>query len=610
MKTKFDVSDDTITNRSKAKPMSEIIKTVQSRRNVMKGGLAAAAGFMVGSKANGQQAPILPMQPGLMDFTPLPRSEANGPWPTISEDYQFEVLIPWGDPIVPDGPEFSYPPTAADQDVQIGIGHDGMWYFPAKDDESGGNRRGLLALNHEFGSNSHVLSRSDPSSLEDVRVSQHAHGCSVVGVTRQEGVWQTYDACSARRIHVNTPVAFSGPAANSRALQTANGNQPLGTLNNCGCGVTPWGTYLTCEENFNGYFGASNDIGVWNSTDRQERYGFSDNGFGYGWHDYDRRFDLSNRGYRNEENRFGWVVEIDPYDSEQTPVKRTGLGRFKHESVAVTVGKDRRVVAYMGDDQQNDYIYKFVSSGDHFNLRSRGRSPFDFGKLYVARFDDDGTGVWLELNRTNPALRRDFEDQAEVLTYARVAADALGATPMDRPEWTTVGPDGTVYCACTNNSSRTVADAANPQAPNADGHIISWVDDDMHIGNRFTWEIFMLASETHGSEDSFSDPDAIYVDPDGRMFVLTDGGQMDGMNNQLLVVDTVTKNVKRLFAGVTGDEVTGITMTPDRRTMFVNLQHVGGGSFSNSNFPAIGDVPVPRDATVVITRKDGGIVGS
>ena len=196
------------------------------------------------------------------------------------------------------------------------------------------------------------------------------------------------------------------------------------------------------------------------------------------------------------------------------------------------------------------------------------------------------------------------------MTFARLAADELGATPMDRPEWTAVGPDGRVYCACTNNDARTSTNNANPQAPNPDGHIIRWVDDDMHVGSTFEWDIFKLASSTHGTEESFSDPDSIYVDPDGRLFIGTDGGQQEGMNNQLLVADTVSGTVQRLFAGVTGDEVTGITMTPNRRTMFVNLQHVGGGNINQTNFPRMGDHRVPRDATIVITRRDGGIVGS
>ena len=354
----------------------------------------------------------------------------------------------------------------------------------------------------------------------------------------------------ARRIVASTsttPVEFSGPVAGHHLLKTPAGNSPAGTVNNCSNGETPWGTYLTCEENFNGYFGAT---GEWTATEEQERYGFSSGGFGYGWENFDDRFDLSNPDYVNEENRFGWVVEIDPMDPYSTPVKRTALGRIKHEGVELTIGKGGRVVAYMGDDQRFDYIYKFVSAGHWKRMKRQGINPLDEGTLYVAKFNDDGTGEWLELTIDNPALAARFNDQAEILTYARLAADILGATPMDRPEWATVAPNGDVYCTLTNNSRRTEADAANPLAPNPDGHIIKWHDSRKHVGTTFEWEIFIIAESTHGTEDTFSDPDGIWADPDGRLFIQTDGGQKDGLNNQMLVADTMTGELRRLFTGV------------------------------------------------------------
>jgi secreted PhoX family phosphatase len=246
-------------------------------------------------------------------------------------------------------------------------------------------------------------------------------------------------------------------------------------------------------------------------------------------------------------------------------------------------------------------------------MRARGVSPLDEGKLYVARFNDDGSGDWLELTVDNPVLAASFADQAEVLTYARVAADLLGATPMDRPEWTTVAPDETVYCTLTNNSRRDLADAANPLAPNPDGHIIRWKDSKRHTGETFEWDIFLIAKDTHGTdnEDTFSDPDGLWADPDGRLFIQTDGGQQKGLNNQMLVADTKTGELRRLFTGVSGDEITGIAITPDRRTMFINTQHPGNGDPSVTSFPApLGSGAVPRDCTFVITRKDGGIIGS
>jgi len=642
--------DDGSVRETGNRPFEDVLAARVSRRKVMAGGLAAAAStFFAGTglalaagKGPGRSPPGRRAR-ALLDFAPVPVADGSGPLPTISRDYEFQVLIPWGEPLEPGGPEYvqvefenagdtDFADLAERQTRQIGIGHDGMAYFPiGRDDDDDdddderrhgrgrgdGNRHGLLAINHEFGDNNQVIGVPQgqlPVSLDQVRRSQHAHGVSVVEIEEKRGVWRTVKSDYARRIHVNTPVTFSGPAAGSPYLRTPNGNIALGTVNNCANGTTPWGTYLTCEENFNGYFGATDAEQVWVPTTAQERYGFSAGGFGYGWHTVDRRFDLSDPDYVNEENRFGWVVEIDPFDASQTPVKRTAMGRFKHEGVAVTVGRGGRVVAYMGDDERFDYVYKFVSDGNWKAMRAEGLSPLDHGTLYVARFDDDGTGEWLPLTIDNPALAGKFADQAEVVTFARLAADELGATPMDRPEWTTVAPDGTVYCTLTNNTRRTVPDAANPLAPNPDGHIIRFKDSFDHVGLDFTWDIFILAADTRQTEDVFTDPDGLFADPDGRLFIETDGGQPDGLNNQMLVADTFTGELRRMLTGVTGDEITGITMTPDRRTLFVNTQHPGNGNPALTNFPVLNAVPdgvtVPRDATFVIRRRDGGIVGS
>ena len=609
--------DDGISNESGNRPFGEVLEANLSRRNVLAGGLATAVtAFFAAPAALAAKGGLKGPNPGagytpLVGFTPVANAAGNGPMPVISPDYQYQTLISWGEKLYPsanvtpcDG-DPAYRPTAEDQKLLIGIGHDGMTFFP-KDGRS--NDEGMLCINHEFGTNPHVLGKDLPESLDDVRLSQHAHGVSVVALRKVSGRWQTVDSPHARRIHVNTPVAFSGPVAGHALLQTPAGNAPLGTVNNCANGETPWGTYLTCEENFNGYFGAT---GAWMRTPEQARYGFSAGGFGYGWEKFDPRFDLSNADYRNEENRFGWVVEIDPNDGSRMPVKRTALGRTKHEGAAVTVGRGGRVVVYMGDDERFDYIYRFVSEGNWKSMRARGVSPLDEGKLYVAKFNDDNTGEWLELTIDNPVLRDRFKDQAEVLTFARIAADLLGATPMDRPEWTDVGPDGSVYCTLTNNSRRTVADAANPLAPNRDGHIIRWRDSEQHTGTAFTWDIFLIAQDTHGTEGSFASPDGLWVDPDGRVFIQTDGGQKDGLNNQMVVVDPESLEIRRLFTGVTDDEITGVAYTPDRRTLFINTQHPGEGNPQTTNFPApLGSGKVPRDTTFVITRKDGGIVGS
>lgn len=629
------IHDNRSSNQSGNRLFQDVLQVRMSRRNVLARGAAlSATGFLAalaGDRLLGQGAVAATAQgsraaakgastaiaqapsSSLISFAPVPAANGAGPVPTISTDYQFDVLIPWGTAIQPGGPEYdgdpNTRPTADQQIEQIGIGHDGMWFFPIGDS----NDRGMLAINHEFGTNPHVLGKEMPESLDDVRLSQHAHGVAVVELQKIDGKWQTVSSPNARRIHVNTPVTFSGPAADHPLLQTSAGNSPQGTVNNCANGHTPWGTYLTCEENFNGYFGAT---GSWTPTEAQDRYGLSAEGAGYGWHTFDPRFDLSNPDYTNEENRFGWVVEIDPMDAAQTPVKRTALGRIKHENAELVVGEGDRAVVYMGDDERFDYIYKFVSADSWRSMQSRGISPLDEGTLYVAKFNDDGTGEWLELSMNNPALAAQFADQAEVLTFARIAADTVGATPMDRPEWIAAAPNGEVYCTLTNNTQREDPTAPNPLAPNPYGHIIKWQDSDNHIGTTFNWDIFVLAADTHNVEESaFGSPDGLWADPDGRLFIETDGDQPEvngvTLNDQMLVADTTTGEIRRIFTGVTGCEVTGVTVTPDRRTMFINLQHPGDGDPTLTNFPAPqGSGKIPRDATVVVTRQDGGIVGS
>lgn len=587
--------DEGSSNPSANRSFHDVLEARLSRREVMAGSLAVAAtSFLAGSGlalAAGKGGPAAGKAAALMGFRPVAVAEGNGPIPTISADYTFEVLIPWGEPLVP------------------------------RADASGRRRRalgthkGMLAINHEFGENPHVLGKNTPESLEDVRVSQHAHGVSVVAIENIDGHWRTVSNPNTRRIHVNTPVEFSGPVAGHPLLDNLAGNEPAGTVNNCANGYTPWGTYLSCEENFNGYFGAN---GTFSPTPGQARYGFSVGGFGYGWHLFDPRFDLSDPGYANEQHRFGWVVEIDPFDGSRKPVKRTALGRFKHEGATFAEGQGGRAVVYMGDDERFDYIYKYVSADNWRSMLARGVSPLDEGTLYVARFDDDGSGEWIELSIADPRLAARFADQAEVLAFARAAADLLGATPMDRPEWSTVAADDMVYFTLTNNSRRTLADAANPLAPNRDGHIIRFMDGDRRIGTSFSWDLFLIARDTHGTEDSFSSPDGIWADPEGRILIETDGGQQDGLNNQLLVADMGTREIRRLLTGVTGDEITGIAVTPDRRTLFVNTQHPGEGNPAWSNFPAtdadgnfvFDGVTIPRDCTLVIRRKDGGIIGS
>jgi uncharacterized protein len=415
---------------------------------------------------------------------------------------------------------------------------------------------------------------------------------------------------------------FSGPAAGNELVRTAadpQGSRPLGTINNCGNGETPWGTYLTCEENFNGYFRVDPGQTADNAT-LQARYGVG--GDRNKWATQDPRF-VATPTDANEPNRFGWVVEIDPFSPDSEPVKRTALGRLKHEDATVHVTKGGRVVVYMGDDQIFEYVYKFVSAGNWRSLRARGQSPLDAGTLYVARFDADGGGEWLPLVHGQGPLTAEngFADQGEVLVKTRLAADLLGATPMDRPEWTAVDPrTGTVYVTLTNNDSRSEANAANPRTPNLWGHIVRWDErGGDHAATSFAWDIFLLAGPGGGvdgstipADDAFGSPDGLWLDPDSRAWIQTDGTQPTG-NNQMLAADPYrteggAPELRRFLTGVVGCEVTGIAMTPDQRTLFVNLQHPGerGGS----TWPQNDGLVTPRSATVVVTRDDGGVIGT
>jgi secreted PhoX family phosphatase len=674
-------SEDISTNPTDNRSFTDVATAHLSRRKVLQGSLAVAAtGFFAPTPghAHGRGTSLAPGQNKgpLLDFQPLTienATAARGQTITISPDYEYHVLIPWGTPIDPSSGIAPYDgdpinrPTSAEQEQMIGIGHDGMWFFPSnlprvletearrgRELPADARRRvldsrsGMLCVNHEFGTNFHVLGKDVPADLEEVRRSQAAHGVSVVAIAENwRGSWSVITSNNSRRITGNTEVEFSGPAAGSALLNNNAGNVPRGTLNNCGSGPTPWGTYLTCEENFNGYFGTE-QAGIGGFDPLQDtayaRYGFSSGGFGYFWHRFDPRFDLANPDYANESNRFGWCVEIDPFDSTRKPVKRTALGRFKHEAAAIKELDDGRIAVYMGDDQRGDYCYKYESRAPWRYYIAAGMSPLDDGKLYVARFDEGsdendgrGTGEWIELTYQNPDIQAaGLDSQDKVLTYARLAADAVGATPMDRPEWSTIGTNGQVYWTLTNNdrkdSGQGALSEANPIFENADGYIIETQDTST---TGFEWSLFLLARNTRSPDDPrtaldandfrfadyqqpadgganvFTDPDAAYADPFGRLFIGTDGGQPDGLQDQLVVFDTNTGEYRRLLMGVNSDEITGLAPTPDFATLFTNTQHPGDGSPLSTNFPAEPDgLTIPRDATIVIRRKDGGIVGS
>ncbi|MDO9358098.1 MAG: PhoX family phosphatase [Polaromonas sp.] len=621
-----------------------------ARRHVLRCTSAAVA-LLMGSHT--LTAAAAPARGKPLGFTPVPVSRADAL--VVPPEYEAQVLYRWGDAAGIAGaaaPAFAADASnsANDQLLQAGMHHDGMEYFPLDKNP----RHGLLAINHEYTDDG--LLHSDGMATwtaEKVRKSQAAHGVSVIEVRENGGVWRVVpNSRYARRITAATPMVFTGPAAGHALLKTAadqKGMRPLGTLNNCAAGQTPWGTFLTCEENWNGYFSAPAK-----PDSDQLRYGMRAQGFGYRWHEFDERFDAVKTP--NEPHRFGWIVEIDPQDPSQTPVKRTALGRFKHEGATTTLSRDGRAVVYMGDDERFEYVYKFVSRDKvkPGGLRNN-RELLDHGTLYVARFDAQGYGRWLPLVQGEGGLTaaNGFASQADVVVKCRQAADVAGATKMDRPEWVAVHPNtGEVFLTLTNNSARgqnnTRPDDANPRNDNIMGHIIRWREGKGQGGagtaafdgdagaSEFRWMHFALAGDPNAGKaeyrgsirgDMYGSPDGLQFDAGGLLWIQTDvstsamhkGAYAAMGNNMMLCADPATGETKRFLTGPAGCEITGVSFTPDRRAVFINIQHPGETASERgdpaqpkavSNWPEGPGGGRPRSATVVIRRKDGGTVGT
>ncbi len=613
------------------------------RRVVLRGGGLAAVAVLFGpgaltACAGTANTPVNPAGLGRdIGFKGVPM--AAGDTVVVPDGYRAQVLYRWGDPVGLAGQIPAFRPdasnSAADQAAQAGMHHDGMAYFPLD-----GARRGLLAINHEYTDDGLLHTDGMKTwSAEKVAKAMAAHGVSVIEVERAGDAWKTVRPSRyARRITASTPMRIAGPAAGHAMMKTAadpTGAMALGTFNNCANGQTPWGTYLTCEENFANYF-----EGPEQPDAHQKRWGLKKGGGFYRWHEHEERFDAVK--HPNEFNRFGWVVEIDPMDPTSTPVKRSALGRAAHEGAATALTAGGKAVVYMGEDARFEYIYKFVSRDA---MKPGGlaanRDLLDHGTLYVARFDVDGTGEWLPLVHGQGPLTaaNGFADQGEVLIKSRQASDKLGGTKMDRPEWTTVDPiSKQVYCTLTNNSSRGQAgqpymDAANPRSNNTMGQIIRWKEQGDLDGVKFSWDHLVLAGDPKLSRegakgnirgDAFGSPDGLWVDSRGVLWIQTDvststlgkGDYVNLGNNQMLACDPTKGEIRRFLVGPAGCEVTGIAMAPDLRTMFVNFQHPGESPSERSDPEAPGrystwpDGGRPRSATVVITRLDGGVIGT
>jgi uncharacterized protein len=633
----FDENDQRNHPRPDDSEFTQMVNGLLSRRQLL-GAAGAGMGLFLGGQglvqaATTKNSSVSNAGPRI-GFTPIAANALDTV--TVPAGYQWRVLASWGDAILPSGTAFDPATrgTAISQSLSIGDNNDGMSFFSLGADHA------VIAVNNEYANYEYLFVNGRCSSIEDTRKAQAAHGVSVFEVRRISGVWTLQpQARLNRRITANTEMRLSGPAAGSALLATQadpTGSLALGTFNNCANGRTPWGTYLTCEENFNGYFGAADSLP---DNAAFKRYGISAKGADINWYPFDGRFDLAKNP--NEPNRFGWVVEIDPMDPTSTPIKRTALGRIKHENAEVVVNADGHVVVYMGDDEKGEHIYKFVSA-KKFDAKNpqANRDLLDEGTLYVARFSTvegqpQGEGEWLELTHGKNGLTPEagFQDQAEVLVHTRLAATAVGATTMDRPEWIAVHPtQAQVYVTLTNNSDRGVkpnqaVNGPNPRAKNVYGQIVRWTPKgNDHTSNQFTWDIFALAgnptlhkgayagSANITPDNMFNSPDGLAFDRDGRLWIETDGDYSNanafaGMgNNQMLCANPVTGDIKRFLVGPVGCEITGIAFTPDQTTMFVGIQHPGE-KLVPSHFPHGGDA-VPRSSIIAISRRDGGVVGA
>lgn len=636
--------DEPVLNPSPNPTFDGVLERRMARRDILRGSLnTVVAGLVLGSgvaplaRATGDGLATSSSTPALLGFDAIP----------VDFDYRVRVpagyrataFLPWGTPICGHYPAYrdGGANSGADQECQVGFNHDGMHYFPL-DNRTDASRHGVLCVNHEYidrelmHPEGPTVSDGARTVADEVRKELAAHGVSVVEIRQAaDGAsWEVVQGALNRRITAATPAVIAGPAAGSDLLRTPyspDGTRTRGTVNNCAYGHTPWGTYLTCEENFQGYF-----INRGEQPREHARYGVAAEQTRYGWEtvrdvDVYGRFDATpgegdaTSDYRNEPNTFGWVVEIDPKDPKSTPVKRTALGRFRHEGAwmapAVT---GEPLTVYMGDDARFEYIYKFVTRRP-YNPRTAAGDLLDDGTLYVARFHDDGTGEWVALDFEDPDFRAaareagiTFRDQADVLVNTRTAADAVGATKMDRPEWGTVNPQThEVYMTLTNNDERSADDtnAANPRGPNQYGQIIRWRENGgQNWTTRFEWDLFVVAGPSDNSRlftgdaldasNVFNSPDGLWFDSRGVLWIQTDGDQGEPFgNNQMLAADPNTGEIRRFFTGARDCEVTGVDMTPDGRNLFVNVQHPGG------DWPD-GAGARPRPATVVVTRDDGG----
>ena len=649
-------ADEPLSNTSGNAHFSDLLATRISRRRLLGGGGALAAALTMPAVLSACSARPLATNNGLLGFDAIPALTLDKV--TVPAGYTTQTLLPWGTPLLPGAADFKTDASnsAAEQAQQVGSHHDGMHFFPI-DLPAGGNSstEGLLVMNHEYCDPDLLHTQGAlglPRPLEQVEKELAAHGVSVAHIKLDDdGQWQLVrNSRFNRRITGTTKMDIAGPLRGHDCMQTAfspEGISARGTLNNCSMGVTPWGTYLTCEENWADCF-INRDADIPRS---HYRYGIRADNSKYHWHtaqpqaDIVRRFDATatadtaTQDYRNEPHQFGWMVEIDPFNPDSTPRKHTALGRFAHEGIIFHKAVEGQpLVAYSGDDSRFEYIYKFVSREAYFRA-SAGPHLLENGTLYVAVFHDDGRGEWRALDIHHAEFQQraaqagvTFADQADVLLNTRLAADVVGATKMDRPEWGAVHPHTRdVYFTLTNNDKRRSdeTNAANPRAHNQYGHIIRWREQGLPQAQHFAWDVFWFGGPAgteqpqHKTASSVASeiacPDGLWFDADGRLWVQTDISNSSALlgsaefgHNGMYAADPGSGELRRFLSGPNGCEVTGVVSTPDQTTLFVNIQHPGEGSTPTkftSHWPD-GGRSRPRSATVAIRRIHGGKIGA